>query len=736
MHSGAYFSRLFRLALLVAATALLMVLGTSAGRLNLSYLTPGGGIAVDQQLLTTTPLRVCALTFDDGPDDTYTRQVMEVLDGFGIKGTFFLVGERVSKYPDEVRALIHSGHEIGNHSWSHRDMRRLSTEAQRREMTKTNDELAKLGIAPHWFRPPYGEFNSSLLGQTADLGMEAILWSVDPKDWSQPGVKTITNRVLRQTSPGAVILMHSTNAQTVAALPGLITSLNRRGYTFATLSQWRALVTGAATAPPPGQLMYLPPADSGLAIPHQPVNEPFYAPRQAPEADNAQQITAVPRVIEELENRTPEDRAHVIWSWAASHAPEARLKPGTRLIATVLSPQAESTAALPVDSASGQLTVYANFTGAAAAARVFDDGGETSLQRFSGERQDLAAEPPRRIDVMLDGEDQAKIEDTPVSPAPALPVLPEGEELVLPPVDGEPATAQAETTPAETAEPAAPAEQAAPEAPEEAAPPAPPPPAELPHVPLTIVDLVDLENPATEWNPPATLDPSQFTPYQPPIQGDGPFPEASYYFLSMAGDLEHYTWVELKTYLRLAKLSGLVLPDGWFAPPADLPYPWTFAGPLGTDQSAWIDLTVEDVADVMEVLKRGKHQVFIVVRPTNLHFFIAAHSWSEMNYNMRDFVLFRQLTGGMELQPHPATALDWWLPNGVELARFTDGRRKTLVLYSQSYRAVRVPVPPSCQHMSRAFIDAGGYLKIAPLADDYVVVDRSPAILYYEPPAD
>jgi len=427
-------------------------------------------------------------------------------------------------------------------------------------------------------------------------------------------------------------------------------------------------------------------------------------------------------VVEQLENRTPEDRGHVLWSWinAEVHTAARNAPPGSRLVAQVIEPLPEQLIPPLAADQPAQLLVYANFSGASTARRVFDQGGSARVQRFGPERQSLGSEPPRQIDVMVGADDWVKIEDTPVTPAAELPVLPEGEELVLPPLRAEFPPAETEEAPAEARQPAV-----------ETA------PRDLPPVPLTIVDLVDMENPKTLWQPPAGLNASQLLPYQPPRHDSGPFPEPSYYFLSMTGDLEHYTWVELKTYLRLAKLAGLVLPDGWYSvPPADLPYPWTYSGPLGTDRSAWIDLTVEDIADVLEVLKRGKQQVYIVVRPSNLHFFIAAHTWAEMNVNMRDFVLFRQLTGGMELEPAPAIAADWQLPAGVELARFSDGERESLVLYSQSYRPVEVAVPPACAHMSRAFIDAGGYLKIAPLTDSTVTVDRSPVILYYESPAD
>jgi len=468
------------------------MLVTSAGRLNLSYLTPDGHVAVDQALLTDTPLKVCALTFDDGPDGEYTQQVLKVLDDYGVKATFFVIGERAKKQPGIVQALARSGHEIGNHSWSHVDLTELDQAGQRSQLTKTNDVLAPLGIEPRWFRPPFGEFSPALLEQASALHMDTILWSADPRDWSQPGVETISARVLRNTAPGAVILLHATNAQTVAALPAIIDGLRQRGYTFATLSQWRALVTGSVAPPPAGQLQYVPPAGSGLAAPHPAALDPFYEPRPPAGAD-ALPITAVPGTDAQLESHTPADRGHLLWSWvnANAHNAAAGQAQSGRLVAEVIEPRPISNSA-PAD----QLLVYANFSGAAAASRVFEQGGSAGVARFGPERQSLGTEPPRQIDVMLGADDWLSIEDTPVTPAPALPVLPEGEELVLPP--------------APPAEPAAEAEAPAPAEPAAAEP--APALRDLPHVPLTIVDLVDMENPDTLWQPPPDLSAGQLLP--------------------------------------------------------------------------------------------------------------------------------------------------------------------------------------------------------------------------------
>ena len=231
------------LSLLFAATILL----SSATRgLNQGYLVPSGKTSIDQQLLST-PLKICALTFDDGPDARYTMQVHDILRRENIRASFFVIGRNVDRYPEQVLALAEYGHEICNHSYNHRDMLKLSKADINKEMHDTSAILAKLGITAHWFRPPYGSFNRTVIDLAADEGMDTMLWSVDPLDWKRPGVEVIKQRVLSSAAPGAVFLMHSTVSQTVEALPDIIAGLRKDGYTFVTVSEWQQLVSGSLT---------------------------------------------------------------------------------------------------------------------------------------------------------------------------------------------------------------------------------------------------------------------------------------------------------------------------------------------------------------------------------------------------------------------------------------------------------------------------------------------------------
>lgn len=677
MNYGAYLGLGRRFIPLVLAAAAVLVC-TSANRFNPQWLAPSGQVKADQAMFGDQPLKVCALTFDDGPDAEYTAQVLGILDSYGIKATFFVIGKNVAEHPELVRALVRSGHEIGNHSYSHPDMSRQGQADRLSQLTSTNDALATLGIKPQWFRPPFGHYSRALVDQARSQGMETILWSVDTKDWTLPGAQTITQCALNQVCPGAVILMHSTNEQTVAALPAIIEGLAGRGYVFATMSQWRDLISGSAELQRQGLLEYPP----GLNGPLSPMSDPFYTPYGADTGTPVAQIA--------------QEAAATIADAEPAPAEPVSVEPPT-------APAAEA------------LSVYTNFASVAEMDSVLAGGRGQQLHSYPAQTVSIAAAPERMVKAMVQSQDAVEVQDTPVMPAGELLTLPEGEELVLPPT-----------------------------APEQQLPPAPAEPDEeapihqqWPTLPLQVSDLVDMGNSATLWTPPAAISAAELLDHSAVARGELGLAEPRFYFLAMVADLERYTWVELATYVRLSRLSGMVLPSEHYfgSAPADAPYPWVFTPLSHTDRGAWVDLTVEDVADVMEVLRRGKRNVYVVVRPCNLHFFIAAHTWSEMDTNMSDFVLLRQATGGLSYDPDAQLPPDWTLPAGVEVGYFTNGTRDVLVIYSQSYRSVQVDIPPQLKHFSRMFIDVGGYLKIAPLGADHVTVDRSPAVLIYEYPS-
>lgn len=185
--------------------------------------------------------RAVALTFDDGPS-RYTARVLDILKRTGAKGTFFVIGEQVAGGRDLVRRALREGHALGNHSWNHAN---LSGGGMDQLRSTTVAIHRATGFTPCLFRAPYGAVSSLLIGQARSLGMNTIQWDVDPRDWSRPGSEAIESggpasaaRILGGTRSGSIVLMHDGGGprdQTVAALPRIIATLKRRGYSLVTV---------------------------------------------------------------------------------------------------------------------------------------------------------------------------------------------------------------------------------------------------------------------------------------------------------------------------------------------------------------------------------------------------------------------------------------------------------------------------------------------------------------------
>ncbi|MFD5324739.1 polysaccharide deacetylase family protein [Streptomyces sp. NPDC127092] len=188
-----------------------------------------------------------ALTFDDGPDPVYTRQVLEILDRYGARATFFCVGHHVAALPDEVRRIAAAGHELGNHSWSHPFLFDLTPDELGEQIDRTAEALDGLtGVAPAWFRPPYGALSPEVLAALEKHPVALTMWDVDARDWSRPGAERIAATVLEGAGPGSVVLMHEgagDRGQTVQALPSIVEGLLERGLELVTVSE---LAAGAA----------------------------------------------------------------------------------------------------------------------------------------------------------------------------------------------------------------------------------------------------------------------------------------------------------------------------------------------------------------------------------------------------------------------------------------------------------------------------------------------------------
>jgi peptidoglycan-N-acetylglucosamine deacetylase len=181
------------------------------------------------------------LTFDDGPNPPYTSHILAILRQFGLKATFFCIGLQAAAHPELVKQEYAAGDTIGNHTWSHPSLPKLSAVQILAQLTMTSAFVQNsIGMRPRFFRPPYGALDAQVLAQVNRLGLTTILWSVDPQDWSRPGVKVIISRVLSQTGNGAIILLHDgggNRSQTVAALPPIIETLQHRDFHFVPLQK-------------------------------------------------------------------------------------------------------------------------------------------------------------------------------------------------------------------------------------------------------------------------------------------------------------------------------------------------------------------------------------------------------------------------------------------------------------------------------------------------------------------
>lgn len=213
-----------------------------------------------------TTARVVALTFDDGPSP-YTSRVLAILNTHRIKATFFLIGDQVAAGASEVRAEVADGEGIGNHTYTHADLSKLSgndaaVDAQVRR-TQTAIEAAA-HVVPHWFRSPYGAIDGAVASYINSLGMGIVHWSDDPEDWSRPGTSAIVQRVMAQVKPGAIILLHDgggDRSQTIAALPTILGDLVARGYSVLPLDAllgYKHVRTASPTPVPAGSVQATP----------------------------------------------------------------------------------------------------------------------------------------------------------------------------------------------------------------------------------------------------------------------------------------------------------------------------------------------------------------------------------------------------------------------------------------------------------------------------------------------
>lgn len=192
------------------------------------------------KVVTKAPVgkKKVALTFDDGPFPHYTEEYIKVLKDHNVNATFFLVGSSVKKYPQMAKLIAKEGFEIGNHSFSHKNLSEMSINDLNTDLFLTNYEVKNItNKNPDFLRPPYGFYNDTLLKVAKNNSLTVVTWSVDPKDWEGIPSNEITQKVVRNTDDGDIILLHEGNKNTLIALPRIIKQIQEKGFEIVSVSE-------------------------------------------------------------------------------------------------------------------------------------------------------------------------------------------------------------------------------------------------------------------------------------------------------------------------------------------------------------------------------------------------------------------------------------------------------------------------------------------------------------------
>jgi peptidoglycan/xylan/chitin deacetylase (PgdA/CDA1 family) len=196
-----------------------------------------------------TSVPVVALTFDDGPTPVFTEKILETLRAEGIRATFFVTGAALEENLAEARRIVADGHELGNHSYSHKRMVGRSYAFVREEIDRTDQLIRAAGYEGEiHFRPPYGKRFIVLPYYLSVTDRTTIFMDVEPESYQEVAVdsESIVQHVLEKTRPGSIILLHVMNesrGETMGAVPGIIRGLRNRGYSFVTVSELLAWTT-------------------------------------------------------------------------------------------------------------------------------------------------------------------------------------------------------------------------------------------------------------------------------------------------------------------------------------------------------------------------------------------------------------------------------------------------------------------------------------------------------------
>lgn len=205
-----------------------------------------------------TDQKKLALTFDAAVGNKNTQTILNILDKYGARATFFVTGSWVEAYPDEVKQIAQAGHDLGNHSQNHKNMTELTKSESQSEIQMLHEQVKELtGVDMNLFRPPYGDFDNELLDTVRLSGYLPIEWNVDSGDWKDYGADSVLSTVIQSPDlgSGSIILLHNGADYTAQALEQMIVTLQEQGYELVPVSElvyWEDYQIGADGRQMPG----------------------------------------------------------------------------------------------------------------------------------------------------------------------------------------------------------------------------------------------------------------------------------------------------------------------------------------------------------------------------------------------------------------------------------------------------------------------------------------------------
>ncbi len=236
IHTQAFKNCLFLLGILAFARACFL-LAPEAAATATSNAVNGRELPI---YCVSTDQKKVALSFDAAWGNEDTQKILDILKKKNVHVTFFVTGGWVKNYPEDVKAILAAGHDLGNHSENHKNMSQLSTQEQQQELMNVHNRVKELtGYEMFLFRPPYGDYDNSVILTARKCGYYPIQWDVDSLDWKDYGVDAILDKVLnhKHLSNGSIILCHNGAKYTADALEALIAGLQEKGYQIVPVSE-------------------------------------------------------------------------------------------------------------------------------------------------------------------------------------------------------------------------------------------------------------------------------------------------------------------------------------------------------------------------------------------------------------------------------------------------------------------------------------------------------------------